>query len=130
MRQLDSCVGDESCADQILTGDCFFFVLNRELSRVILSPFCFAVIHSLALQNNRTSIDAQKLVDERHRPFKVHNSYQVEMRSRPNFRQLPAISSYAGQDIGNAGSYSALKSYQFGFAKRRDEILTEIAKNG
>ncbi|KAL3767157.1 hypothetical protein ACHAW5_003176 [Stephanodiscus triporus] len=80
--------------------------------------------------DGRNSINAQKIVDERHGPFKVHNSHQAEMRTRPNFRHKAAISSYAGQEAGNAGSYSAIRSYQLGFAKRRDEILTEIAKNG
>lgn len=77
-----------------------------------------------------TSIDAQKIVDERHGPFKIYNSYQAEMRIKPNFRPLPAISSYAGQDMGKAGSYTAVKAYQMRFAQRRDEILTEIAKSG
>ena len=95
---------------------------------ITLSPCSFTAF-TLALQKHRTSINAQKLVDERHGPFKVHNSYQAEGRTRPNFHHLAAISSYAGQEAGNAGSYSAMRSYQMGFAMRRDEILIEIAKN-
>lgn len=52
------------------------------------------------------------------------------MRTKTNFRPLPAISSYAGQDMGKAGSYTAVKAYQTSFAQRRDEILTAIAKDG
>ncbi|KAL3757235.1 hypothetical protein ACHAWU_008396 [Discostella pseudostelligera] len=76
------------------------------------------------------SINSQKMSDERHGPFKVHDHYRAEMRTRTNFRHRSAISSYAGSEAGNAGSYSALNYYQEGFAKRRDEILTDIAKNG
>lgn len=52
------------------------------------------------------------------------------MRTRPNFRPCAALSSYAGQEAGDAGSYAAVRYYQNSFAKRRDEILTDIAKNG
>jgi len=52
------------------------------------------------------------------------------MRSQPNFRPAAAISSYAGQEAGNAKSFRAMRYYQGGFAERRDEILTEIAKSG
>ena len=79
---------------------------------------------------NRTSIDAQKLVDERHGPYRIQNAFHIEMRTKTNFRPLPAISSYAGQDMGKAGSYTAVKAYQTSFAQRRDEILTAIAKDG
>ena len=135
LRQRVSGVGDESCyAKKIrisrsnISRRFNFCVLNGHSLKYLSHRF-HSLSFTITLQKNRTSIDAQKIVDERHGPFKVHNSYQAEMRTRPNFRQLPAISSYAGQDIGNAGSYSAMKSYQNGFAKRRDEILTEIAKN-
>lgn len=78
----------------------------------------------------RGSINSQKISDERHGPFKVHNHYHAEMRTKTNFRHRSAISAYAGLEAGNAGSYSALNYYQEGFAKRRDEIMTDIAKNG
>jgi hypothetical protein len=91
------------------------------------------IIHNLHQTNNnyyRTSIDAQKLVDERHGPYRIQNAFHIEMRTKTNFRPLPAISSYAGQDMGKAGSYTAVKAYQTSFAQRRDEILTAIAKDG
>jgi hypothetical protein len=54
----------------------------------------------------------------------------MEMRSRVNFRPNAAISSLAGSEAGDAGSYRAMRHYQAEFAKRRDEILTELAKSG
>mmetsp|Transcript_7604 Transcript_7604/g.16896 ORF Transcript_7604/g.16896 Transcript_7604/m.16896 type:complete len:107 (-) Transcript_7604:935-1255(-) len=76
------------------------------------------------------SINSQKFSDERHGPFRPYNVFQGEMRSQPNFRPAAAISSYAGQEAGNAKSFRAMRYYQGGFAERRDEILTEIAKSG
>ena len=78
----------------------------------------------------RNSINAQKLSDERHGPFKPANAYQAEMRTRPNFRPSAAISSLAGSDMGDTKSFRAVRAYQNEFSKRRDEILTDIAKNG
>jgi hypothetical protein len=86
------------------------------------------VLHPLFHQRN--SINSQKYSDEQHGPFKVHNVYQMEMRSRVNFRPNAAISSLAGSEAGDAGSYRAMRHYQAEFAKRRDEILTELAKSG
>ena len=77
-----------------------------------------------------TSICSQKFSDERHGPFKPHNVYQSEGRTRPNFRPNPAISSLAGSEAGDAGSFRAMRYYQGESAKRRDEILTELAKSG
>ena len=79
---------------------------------------------------DRNSINSQKYVDEVHGPFKVHNNIRAEMRTRPNFRPCAALSSYAGQEAGDAGSFAAVRYYQNSFAKRRDEIMTDIAKNG
>ncbi|KAL9190813.1 hypothetical protein ACHAXT_000519 [Thalassiosira profunda] len=79
---------------------------------------------------SETSINSQKFSDERHGPFKTYNCFQGELRTKPNYRQTHAISSYAGKDIGVAGSYIAVRAYQDEFAKRRDEILTDIANNG
>ncbi|KAL7461871.1 hypothetical protein ACHAXS_002277 [Conticribra weissflogii] len=79
---------------------------------------------------SENSINAQKLVDETHGPFKIHDVIQKERRTQPNFRQNCAISAYGGQEAGFAGSFTALRYYQSGFAARRDEILTDIAKNG
>ena len=77
------------------------------------------------------SINAQKIVDERHGPHKPHDYISnSEMRLKPNFRPCPAISSYAGQAKGDNGSFAALRAYQNDFALRRDEILTDIARNG
>ncbi|KAL3791610.1 hypothetical protein HJC23_012200 [Cyclotella cryptica] len=76
------------------------------------------------------SINSQKFSDERHGPFKPHNVYQSEMRARPNFRPNAAISSYAGSEAGDAGSFRAVRYYQGKFAERRDEILTDLARNG
>lgn len=52
------------------------------------------------------------------------------MRTRPNFRPSAAISSLAGSDMGDTKSFRAVRAYQNEFSKRRDEILTDIAKNG
>mmetsp|Transcript_20720 Transcript_20720/g.34159 ORF Transcript_20720/g.34159 Transcript_20720/m.34159 type:complete len:107 (+) Transcript_20720:69-389(+) len=79
---------------------------------------------------SENSINSQKLVDERHGPFKPHDVYQVETRARVNFRPNAALSSLAGSEKGDAGSFRAVRAYQSDFAKRRDEILTDIAKNG
>mmetsp|Transcript_23565 Transcript_23565/g.51041 ORF Transcript_23565/g.51041 Transcript_23565/m.51041 type:complete len:108 (+) Transcript_23565:78-401(+) len=79
---------------------------------------------------SENSINAQKLRDERSGPFKMHNAYQQEMRSKPNYRASAATSGLAGKDGGNIGSYRAVRYYQDGYATRRDEILTDIAKNG
>lgn len=79
---------------------------------------------------SENSINAQKYSDERHGPTRPHNIWQAETRMKPNFRGHAAISSYAGKEEGNAGSYRAMRYYQDGFATRRDEILTEIAKSG
>lgn len=77
------------------------------------------------------SVNSQKLHDERSGPSKPWNSYQVENRTRANFRPSCAISAYAGiEDAGDVGSFRAMRWYQKGFAERRDEILTDIAKNG
>mmetsp|Transcript_8235 Transcript_8235/g.12893 ORF Transcript_8235/g.12893 Transcript_8235/m.12893 type:complete len:107 (+) Transcript_8235:84-404(+) len=79
---------------------------------------------------SENSINSQKLVDERHGPFKPHDVYQCENRAQVNFRPSFAISSLANSEIGCAGSFRAVRAYQSDFAKRRDEILTDIAKNG
>ncbi|KAL7519218.1 hypothetical protein ACHAWX_004004 [Stephanocyclus meneghinianus] len=76
------------------------------------------------------SVNSQKFSDERHGPFKPHNVYQSELRARPNFRPNAAISSYAGSEAGDAGSFRAVRYYQGKFAERRDEILTDVARNG
>ena len=52
------------------------------------------------------------------------------MRTRPNFRPSAAISSLAGSEMGDTKSFRAVRAYQNEFSKRRDEILTDIAKNG
>ena len=85
---------------------------------------------SLASKFRRNSINSQKFSDERHGPFKAHDSYRAEGRTKVNFRANAAISSYAGKEAGDAGSFKAVRYYQNGFANRRDEILTDIAKNG
>ena len=72
----------------------------------------------------------EEWINERHGPFKPHNVYQTESRSRVNFRPSAAISSLAGSEMGDAGSFRAVRAYQSDFAKRRDEILTDIAKSG
>ena len=106
---------------------------------IIISNLLHPLSHTHALTQPSTfmlidifrgSINSQKISDERHGPFKVHNHYHAEMRTKTNFRHRSAISAYAGLEAGNAGSYSALNYYQEGFAKRRDEIMTDIAKNG
>ncbi|EJK46231.1 hypothetical protein THAOC_35108 [Thalassiosira oceanica] len=74
------------------------------------------------------SVNAQKLKDERHGPQKVHNYWRVENRTRPNFYPVAAISAQAGQAIGDSGSFGAMRAYSDGFKKRRDEILTDIAR--
>ena len=79
---------------------------------------------------SENSINSQKLVDERSGPFKPHNVYQSETRARVNFRPSAAISSLAGSEMGDTASFRAVRAYQSDFAKRRDEILTDIAKNG
>jgi hypothetical protein len=86
--------------------------------------------HHISILPHRNSINSQKFSDERHGPFRPYNVFQGEMRSQPNFRPAAAISSYAGQEAGNAKSFRAMRYYQGGFAERRDEILTEIAKSG
>lgn len=78
---------------------------------------------------SETSINAQRMSDERHGPFKMHDCYRGEMRTRPNYRPTASISAYAGMEAGDTGSFRAMRYYQNGFATRRDEILTEIAKN-
>ena len=78
----------------------------------------------------RNAINSQKFSDERHGPFKPTDFYRTERRTRPNFRATAAISAYAGRKEGDCGSFSAVRYYQGEFAKRRDEILTDIAKNG
>ena len=84
----------------------------------------------ISLYVYRNSINSQKFSDERHGPFKPHNVYQSEMRVRPNFRPNPAISALAGSEAGDAASFRAMRYYQGESAKRRDEILTELAKSG
>jgi len=79
---------------------------------------------------SENSINAQKYADERHGPFMPHDVYRCECRTHPNFRPAAATSGYAGQEAGDAGSFRAMRYYQNGFATRRDEILTDIAKNG
>ena len=92
-----------------------FFPLPRSLTAPLL---------------NRNSINAQKLSDERHGPFKPHNYFRAEMRTHTNCRPSYAISAYAGQDAGNAKSFRAMRYYQSQFAETRDAILTEIAREG
>ena len=73
-------------------------------------------------------MNAQKLADELHGPQKVHNYWRTEKRTRPNFHPVAAISAQAGQPIGDRGSYGAMRAYSDDFKKRRDEILTDIAR--
>lgn len=93
----------------------------------LFCPYCHHSINSSL--KNRNSINSQKLSDESHGPFKVHNAVQGEMRTRPNFRPNAAISAYAGSEAGDAGSFRAVRYYHSQFAERRDAILTDIAKN-
>lgn len=105
-----------------LTG-IIFLVYNSDMQR---SPFNSHV----ALRNDRNSINSQKLSDERHAPFMTHDAFRYEMRHRQNFVPSAALSSLAGKEGGNAQSFRAVRYYQKNFAERRDEILTDIAKNG
>jgi hypothetical protein len=108
----------------LLWGDTLSFNIKHQLTH-ILYYFLF-----IATKFDRNSINAQKLSDERHGPFKPANAYQAEMRTRPNFRPSAAISSLAGSEMGDTKSFRAVRAYQNEFSKRRDEILTDIAKNG
>lgn len=79
---------------------------------------------------SENSINSQKFSDERHGPYAPHDVIRCENRCNPNFRPAAAVSGLAGKEGGDAGSFRAMRYYQNGFAERRDEIMTEIAKSG
>jgi len=85
---------------------------------------------SMVERVSENSINSQRFSDERHGPFMPHNVFRAEMRAHPNFRPAAANSGLAGKSGGDAGSFVAVRYYQTGYANRRDEILTEIAKSG
>jgi len=105
---------------------------NLWLTYVRIKSFCSNVLCIIcwSISICRTSINSQKLSDERHSPFLTHDTWQHEMRLQPNFRPRAAVSGLAGQEAGDAASFRALRYYQNNFLTRRDEILTDIAKNG
>jgi len=76
----------------------------------------------------RTSIAAQKIVDERHGPFKTTNISSSTRKSRDFDHFYLASSAFKGKDEGCVNSYKALRYYQNEGAKMRDEILKEVSE--
>lgn len=73
------------------------------------------------------SINAQKLADEKHGPYRGTNWWRNERRSREFDHFYCAGSMYKGKDEAAISSYKAARYYNGEAAKRRDELLAEVA---
>ena len=73
------------------------------------------------------SINAQRLVDEKHGPYRGNNWWRNERRSREFDHFYCAGSMYKGKDEAAISSYKAARYYNGEAAKRRDELLAEAA---
>jgi len=80
-----------------------------------------------ALLSNRTSINAQKITDERHGPFKSAHHVRQTHKSADFSHFYVANSSFKGKDEGCVNSFKALRYYQNEGASYRDELLKEVA---
>lgn len=76
----------------------------------------------------RTSIAAQKIVDERHGPFKTTNISSSTRKARDFDHFYLASSSFKGKDEGCVNSFKAMRYYQNEGAKLRDEILKDLSE--
>mmetsp|Transcript_33580 Transcript_33580/g.73982 ORF Transcript_33580/g.73982 Transcript_33580/m.73982 type:complete len:108 (-) Transcript_33580:281-604(-) len=86
-----------------------------------------ALEKSMANRVSEASINAQKIVDENHGPYRSDNWWRGDRRSR-EFDHFPCASSaYKGKDEGSVSSYKAARYYNAESAKRRDELLAEVA---
>ena len=77
--------------------------------------------------HHRTSINAQKIVDERHGPSKPNKFWAASNKSRDFDHIYVANSMVKGKDEGAISSFKAARYYNDQSAKRRDELLAEIA---
>jgi len=77
----------------------------------------------------RTSITAQKIVDERHGPHNMDLWWQNDRRSRSFNHFYSAGSVYKGKEEGCVSSFKAARYYTEEAAKRRDQLLSEVNEN-
>ena len=73
------------------------------------------------------SINAQKIVDERHGPHRANNCWQKDRRSTEFNNFYIAHSAYKSKDEGCVSSFKAMRYYTNESAKRRDELLAKLA---
>lgn len=73
------------------------------------------------------SINAQKFVDEKMGPCKSNYWWQDNRQSRDFDHLYLAQSAFKGHDMGAVNSFKAHRYYLEEAAKRRDELLAEIA---
>mmetsp|Transcript_5700 Transcript_5700/g.8488 ORF Transcript_5700/g.8488 Transcript_5700/m.8488 type:complete len:106 (-) Transcript_5700:238-555(-) len=75
-----------------------------------------------------TSINAQKLVDERMGPVKASNQWRKTSKSRDFDHFYLGHSAFKGKDEGCSNSFKAVRYYENEGAKYRDELLKEVAQ--
>ena len=71
---------------------------------------------------------AQKIVDERHGPFKQSEHWKNTHRSRDFNHFYMASSSSKNKEEGCINSFKTHRHYSSEAGKRRDELLKEIAE--
>eukprot|EP00554_Chaetoceros_debilis_P002993 CAMPEP_0194082802 /NCGR_PEP_ID=MMETSP0149-20130528/8220_1 /TAXON_ID=122233 /ORGANISM="Chaetoceros debilis, Strain MM31A-1" /LENGTH=106 /DNA_ID=CAMNT_0038765051 /DNA_START=93 /DNA_END=413 /DNA_ORIENTATION=+ len=76
-----------------------------------------------------TSIAAQKIVDERHGPFKTKLNVTTTRRSRGFDHFYLASSDFKRKDEGCVNSFKSFRYYQDQSAKYRDELLKEVEES-
>jgi hypothetical protein len=76
---------------------------------------------------NRTSIAAQKLVDERRAPFKGANNAAFTHKHRDFSHFYVVNSSFKGKEEGCVNSFKSLRYYQNESRNYRDELLAEVS---
>ena len=75
----------------------------------------------------RTSITAQKIVDERHGPHHTDLWWQSDRRARPFNHFYSAGSAFKGKEEGCVSSFKAARYYTEEAAKRRDQLISEVS---
>uniref|UniRef100_A0A7S2SCD3 Uncharacterized protein n=1 Tax=Eucampia antarctica TaxID=49252 RepID=A0A7S2SCD3_9STRA len=73
-----------------------------------------------------SSINAQKIVDERHGPSRPNNYWQADKRSTEFNHFYVANSAYKSKEEGYVSSFKAARYYTDESSKRRDEILASL----
>lgn len=95
---------------------------------LVLQHIGSSCLCSSSFSRVRTSIDAQKIVDERHGPYRKHQFWREERRSRGFDHFCVAHSSVKASDARYVSSIKAMRYYIDEAEQKRDAILEKYDK--